>query len=180
MNKTASWEGTRSLSCSLTDSQKEKKRMLMVGQYEPPAPCQSVRVGAGRGREHGADLWPRGPTADRSDPPERTGKSKIRTFLLYVKSRMWMCLCACFPSQSHFSRAFFRLVFVHSCGSCGTAFPNGEKRKNNRCWTRTGPFQTTTSKSALLAKMYTRNYMQIFALSHEDPVPRSSVRQPCT
>lgn len=43
-------------------------------QHEPPAPCRSVLVGAGQGRERGAGLWPPGPTADLSGPPGQTGR----------------------------------------------------------------------------------------------------------
>lgn len=35
---------------------------------------------------------------------------------------------------------------------------------------RTGTFQTTSAKSAVLAKMWTRNYMQIVAFSHQYPL----------
>lgn len=70
-----------------TDSQQANMRVLTVfftthfhysaWHYEPPAPCQSVLVGAGRGREHGAGSWPPAPTADLSDPPGQTGKKGI-------------------------------------------------------------------------------------------------------
>lgn len=43
-----------------------------MGQYPPPALCQSVLADAKQDRGHGAGLWPPEPTADLSDPPGNT------------------------------------------------------------------------------------------------------------
>lgn len=110
----------------------------MVRRHEPPAPCQSALVVAGRGREHGADLWPPGPTADQSDLPGRTEKKEIQEFL-NLATMFFMLLCCfknivdtqyvkiqrvnvfflhlmstCFPSQSHYlTDNIYNISVVH-------------------------------------------------------------------